>query len=62
MELSELLIENAFLSQEFDIKGFFSSKTDEEKLELVRQSVSRLTSSQFLKKKNLYQELKNDIK
>ena len=60
-ELINLLMENAFLRNKFEIKEYFDSLENFEETENIEMILDRFTKSDFLKKKNLFPEIKQKI-
>ena len=61
LELIETIVENVYMSNELDIKAFFKEDNLSEKIEILMVSINKLSSSEFLKRKKVYVDIKKKM-
>lgn len=56
------MLENAYLSQPFDLKEFLKSLRNEEENEVFQNALAKISKSSVLKSKGLFQNLAEKLK
>lgn len=60
-ELAQALLENAYVSQSFEVKGFLKGLQSEEENEILKSALNKISKSSMLKSKGLFQNLTENI-